>query len=227
MRSCFRWEADFDMAKDSNSLVNKLLPVLSSPLPPKEDDPYFAALGRFVVSYASAEHEVHGLARRLSRVTDAKGRVIFRGMRLGDLTDRIRGLLEVTKASIRIHDEVDACLRQLGNIADERNKLVHRLVLYRKQHILVTNLPIAKSTASAEIETFTLSELESMDLDCLAIRLRLGRVHNRKSRPNLNREMVEWIHRPWRYTPSPPNPQKEGDRPKAPKRKNPPDASRR
>ena len=184
------------MAKDSNSFVNRLLPILSPPLPPKEDDPYFAALCRFIVSYASTEHEVHGLARRLSRVTDVKGRVIFSGMRLGDLTERIRGLLRVTKASARIYDEVDACLRQLGDIADERNKLVHRFVLSRKQQILVTNLPIAKSTASAEIETLTLSDLESMDLDCLAIRLRLGRIHNRKSRLNLNREAVEWIHRP-------------------------------
>lgn len=141
------------MANDPHSFEQKLLALLSPPLPPKEDDPYFAALGRFIVSYANTEHDVHGLARQLSHVTDAKGRIIFSGMRLGDLADRIRGLLQVTKASARICDEVDACLRQLGDIANERNKLVHRFVMYRKQEILVTNLPIAKSTAAVEIET--------------------------------------------------------------------------
>jgi hypothetical protein len=190
------------MTNRNSPFVDALLPFLSPTLPPKEDDPYFAALGRFIVSYASAEHEVHGLARRLSNVTDAKGRIIFSGMRLGDLAERVRGLLRVTKASNRIYDETGACIAQLNLIAGERNKLVHRFVMYRKHEILVTNVPIAKSMASAEIETFTLSDLESMDLDCLAIRLRLSRIRNRKSSANLSRELIEWIQRPWRYKPA-------------------------
>lgn len=214
------------MAQGSTSFVDALLPFLSPPLPPKEDDPYFAAFGRFIVSYASAEHEVHGLARRLSRVTDAKGRIIFSGMRLGDLVERVRGLLRVTNASTRIYDEVDACVRQLELIGDERNKLVHRFVMYHKQEIFVTNLPIAKSLDAAEAETFTLPDLENMDLDCLAIRLRLGFLYGKKPKITLNRELLEWLRRSWRYKPSP-LAQKPKSRPSIPQsRKHPPPPSR-
>jgi hypothetical protein len=61
--------------------------------PTPENEPYFAALGRFIVSYAMAEHQVHLLARHLSRLSDAKGRIIFSSMRLSDLSERVRGLL--------------------------------------------------------------------------------------------------------------------------------------
>ena len=97
--------------------------LLNPPSPQKEDDPYFAALGRFIVGYASAEQELHKLARRLSQVTDAKGRIIFSGMRLGDLAERVRGLLRVTNASEKLYSEVDTCILQLDHIGAQRNKL--------------------------------------------------------------------------------------------------------
>jgi hypothetical protein len=104
-----------------------------------EDEPYFAALGRFIASYALAEQQVHLLARHLTRLTDAKARIVFSGMRLGELSERIRGLLKVTKATAKRYNEIDHCLQQLDLIAPQRNNLVHRFVRYSEGKIIVTN----------------------------------------------------------------------------------------
>jgi hypothetical protein len=206
------------MAKDS--FVAGLLPFLNPPSPPKEDDPYFAALGHFIVGYASAEHQVHALARRLARVTDAKGRIIFSGMRLGDLAERVRGLLRATNASEKLYKEADACITQLDVIGTQRNKLVHRFTMYHKGAIWVTNLPIAKSNAAIESESFTLTDLENMHIDCVCIMLRLTYVRGRKPETKEYRETLRWSRGPWRYTPPLPVP-KAKQRPSVPQPQKP------
>ena len=193
--------------------------------PPKEDDPYFAALGRFIVGYATAEHEVHKLARKLARVTDAKGRIIFSGMRLGDLAERVRGLLRATKASKKFYDEIDACIAQLDLVSAERNKLVHRFVVYRSGKIFVTNYPIAKSAEASENEVFELHDLENMNNDCFCINVRLTLVRDRKLKAKMSREANQWLRGPWRYKPPQPAP-KLKQRPSVPQpRKHQPPAS--
>jgi hypothetical protein len=175
----------------------------------KEDDPYFAALGRFIVGYASAEHQVHALAIRLTQVTDKKGRIIFSGMRLGDLADRVRGLLRVMKASTKIFNEADACITQLDLVGKRRNNLVHRFVMYHQQAIWVTNLPIAKSDAAIENERLTLTDLENMHMDCVCIMLRLTYVWGRKPATKRDRDTLQWSRRPWRYKPPQPAPKRK------------------
>src|SRR5207244_300537 len=123
---------------------------------------------------------VHGLAIRLSRVTDAKGRIIFSGMRLGDLAERIRGLLKATRVGPKLLSEADACLAQLDTIGTQRNKLVHRFVMYHDDAIWVTNLPIAKSEASMEYERLSLVDLSNMYIDCNCITLRLTYIRRKK-----------------------------------------------
>lgn len=174
--------------------------------PPPEDDPYFAALGRFITSYAAAEGYVHELARSLSRLSDQRARVVFGGMRLGDLSDRIRGLMRVSKASPKKYTEIDACLTQLDVISTQRNKLVHRFVHYSTQRkaILVSNFLVAKSHASFEVEYFTLTDFKNMDHDCLAIMLRLIHAGDSKAKKKSTPETLTWLHSPWRYKPAPP-----------------------
>jgi hypothetical protein len=173
-----------------------ILGQLSPPLPSPEDEPYMAALGRFIVAYAMAEHQVHLLARHLTRLSDAKGRIIFGGMRLGDLSERIRGLLRATKASAKRYTEADACLQQLDLIATQRNNLVHRFVSYRDKQILVTNIIIAKSIETAEQQVFTKDDLENMDSDCIVITIRLRLLcGGREVTPGIRK----WARGPWRY----------------------------
>lgn len=180
-----------------SGLAKALMPY---PLP-KEDEPYFAALGRFIAAYAMAEHQVHILARRLTRVSDAKARIVFSGMRLGDLSERIRGLLRATKSSTKRNDEVDKCLRQLDLIATQRNNLVHRFVQYSDGKITVTNIIISKSIETYEYHTFTVSDFENMDSDCAAITLRLAAVSPSKGHKKMRPFMKKWVHLTWRHKP--------------------------
>jgi hypothetical protein len=201
------------MAKGSSpysyGLFDSLYKPDQPPDPPKEDE-CFAAFGKFIANYASAEHSVHTVARRLSRLTDAKARIIFGGMRLGDLSERIRGLLRVTKASDKKCSEIDACLIQLDLIAVQRNKLVHRWVHYFDGQILASNAAIAKVVTSFETEFFKIANFEAMQGDCLAISFRLMHAGTKA-----NSSTMAWARSPWRYKPAPPDTGKK-QRQKAP-----------
>jgi hypothetical protein len=171
-----------------------------APTPP-EDEPYFAALGRFITSYAIAEHQVHLLARRLTRLNDAKARIVFSGMRLGDLAERIRGLLRVTRTTIKRYNEIDLCLQQLDFIATQRNNLVHRYVIYQHGQIEVTNIVVSKSIEVSERQIFGIADFESMDSDCASITLRLRVVCGGLEVPP---PLLKWARWPWRYKPPQP-----------------------
>ena len=195
--------------------------ALTAPGIPREDEPYFAALGRFIAAYAMAENQVHVLARRLTRLNDAKARIVFSGMRLGDLSERIRGLLRLNASSTRKYDEADVCLRQLDFIATQRNNIVHRFVRYRQGKIEVTNLVIAKSIDAPETHTFAITDFEKMDSDCAAITLRLSAISPGKAHEKMKPTIKMWVHQPWRYKPPQPV-QKAKQRPSTPRQQKPP-----
>jgi hypothetical protein len=188
----------FAMADNpSSAVLRQIQPSAPSP----EDEPYFAALGRFIAAYANAEAQVHILARRLTKLNDAKARIVFSGMRIGDLADRIRGLFRVADASTKRYSEIDGCLRQLDLIGTQRNNLVHRFVNYQKGGIIATNIVTSKSISTHEFDTFTIADPENMDSDCTAITLRLA-FSRRKMKP----EIKTWVNAPWRYKPPLPAP---------------------
>jgi hypothetical protein len=192
---------------------------------PPEDEPYFAALGKFIASYAAAENQVHILARRLTRLNDTKARIVFSGMRLGDLSERIRGLLRATDVSTKRYNEIDACLRQLDLIATQRNNLVHRFLQHKDGEIVVTNIILSKNIEVYEEHSFKLSDFEHMDDDCTAITIRLALAGGQRLQ-GITPVMREWMRRPWRYTRAQPTPPKKSP-PKAPKvPQRPPDTSR-
>jgi len=126
-----------------------------------------------IAAYASAEAGVHFLARYLSGLPDAKARAIFGRMRLPDLIELIRQMMRVDEKTDDVYQEVDACLVQLNVIANERNKLVHRMVEYAGSHFKVSNALTAKSLAAIEADAFSYRDLENMNIDCLAIFRRL------------------------------------------------------
>jgi len=216
--------SDFAMSSNPLSYASPLLNLLNQS--PPEDEPYFAALGRFITSYATAEAGVHMHARTLSRLTDEKARIIFSGMRLGDLSERVRGLMRVTKSSPKTYTETDTCLTQLDIIARQRNKLVHNLVSYKNQVIFTTNAVTAKSLQSAESNLFTLVDLSNMNADCVAISFRLSHIRTpKKLRKATEKDLLLWAQKPWRYKPALPNIQKKRPQ-KAPGLQKPrPDAS--
>jgi len=180
----------------------------------RDDDRHFAALGRLVSTYASAEAAVYVVARHLSKLDDAKARVIFAGMRLSDLTERVRRMMEIDAASRAEADDILSCLAQLDLIGERRNHLVHWLAEYASGHMRVTNLLTAKSMSAIEVKFFTLEDLDQMTLDCFAILMRLlGLVVPDEHK---DAELVAALQQPWRYKPAPPHNPKKRSRPKAP-----------
>jgi len=150
-----------------------------------------------IAAYARAEAGVHFLARYLSGLPDAKARAIFGRMRLPDLIELIRQMMRVDEKPDDVYQEVDACLVQLNVVANERNKLVHRMVDYAGSHLSVSNSFTAKSLTAIEMDVFSHEDLKNMNIDCQTIFLRLLWV----IAPETNRdtELVAAVRGPWRY----------------------------
>jgi hypothetical protein len=195
----------------------------------------YEIIGRLVVEYARAEAYVHFLACRVLG-SDYAGRVVFSGMRLGDLAERIRGMLRTGRAfapsykpTEQDYTDIDACLTQLALIGQARQKMAHRFVEMGPDQIRTHNLYTSKTLDSGETDIFERDQIQRMIADCVRIRRRILRHTDGEARRR-ERHDPDWLpalFAPWRYTPPPPNPPKEDDRPKGPRRKNPPDASRR
>jgi hypothetical protein len=198
------------MSNDTRRLAGLL--AGAQPVPaPREDIPYFEAIGRLIVEYAAAESALHILARKLSGLSDAKARAIFAGMRLSDLTDRIRHMMRLDNIPDDWFADIDGCLVQLDKIATKRHNLVHRQVNYRSGAVLVSNWLTAKSVSTAEEDSLDMAALEAMKIDCIVISLRL----NFLADPELaasNADIRRLLHLPWRYTP--PQPKKKTKQPR-------------
>lgn len=169
---------------------------------PPEDIPYFTAVGRLIVNYADAENAINMAARRLSGLDDPAARILFAGMRFGELSERLRGLIRIRKIPTGRRKDLTESLDQLGTITTERNRIVHRSTQYLNNALVVTNALIAKAPDSHETHVFTLEQLENMALDCSVAYWRIIRstVLPKDDPP----EIVEFLRQPWRYKPHQP-----------------------
>ena len=190
------------------------LDKISVTTPGEHEADYYESLGRFITAYASAEAAVHELTRWVSKLSEAKARGIFAGMRLGDLTDRIRAMLRTDKADPALYAEIDTCLIQLDLIGDERNKLVHRSVSFVDGKLSVTNAYTAKTKDGIEFHTFSRTDLDNMKWDCDCIFWRLIKIVH-PFFGSIPDAMVEFVMRSWRYKPAQPK------TPKKPRQKGP------
>jgi|SRR5665811_17777 len=164
---------------------------------------HYTAVGKFVTEYANAESAVHAVARSLSGLSDDKARIIFGGMRIGDIMDRVRSMMRLDGTDNQTYCDVDSCLSQLNAIADRRHRLVHRSSMFFDGKLLVSNVMTAKSRASAESEPFDIPEMEAMEWDCRVIYLRLMHVSNPEAFKAQFAEIIQEMHQAWRYKPAP------------------------
>jgi hypothetical protein len=186
------------------------------------DKSHYEALGRFIAAFATAESALHVIARKLSGLSDDKARAIFGGMRLADITDRIRHFMNLDRANGTADDamfsDIEACLEQLGHISSHRHNIVHRGATYFGGAFIVTNSMIAKTLASIESEAVSEKTLRHMALDCSIIFLRLLQTGK------LTVKNDQWLtllrQRPWLYKPPPP-------KPRNPKRRGSPESRKR
>ena len=178
-----------------------------------DDKAHFQALGNFVMAYSNAEGMVHVLARKMSGLTDEKARVLFAGMRLGDVIDRLRQFARVDKIDEETYSEIDACLTQLVHISDLRHKLVHRGAAYFAGALIISNSMTARSIDHGETDIVDVFRLRNLTDDAGAIYLRLSFIADPD---NTDRTLAAGLKsRPWRYKyvpPKPPN-QKRRDTP--------------
>jgi hypothetical protein len=136
-----------------------------------DEDANHQAIGEFIVAYAYAEIALHILARKLTGMKDAKARLFFGGARIGDVSEKIKSLLAISKRSPKTIARVRICLKQFDVIGTQRDKIVHRAATNDLGRITITNYLTAKSLLHAEIDNFTVSDLKAMTADCHIIYL--------------------------------------------------------
>jgi hypothetical protein len=200
---------------DNRGLLAKLLQQ-----DPKKEAAYYEELGRFIAAFSGAEAQIHTTTRYFSKTDDARARIILGGLRVVDSIDRLRALMRVPQLGLagllgeyqiipaeqEQGKRVEACLKQFQLIGQQRDKLVHRTILYTEEAgFQVTNIQTAKSLASAEISlVVTIPELKAMRLDCGTIYLVLAAITDAA-------DYLDHYRGPlpaWKYTPPPPIPQK-------------------
>jgi len=192
------------------------------------DNAHYEALGRFIAAFASAESILHVIARKLSGLSEERARVIFGGLRLSDVTDRIRHFLNLDKGAadettLADISDIEACLDQLGQIATRRHNIVHRGATYFGGAFIVSNSMIAKTIASIETEIVSETALREMAQDCSRIFLRLILISGLTIKNDYWQTLLR--QQPWLYKPPPPKPQNPKRRGTPESRKPPPDAS--
>jgi len=183
----------------------------SHPPPPSEKD-YYATIGEFIVSYAQAECLVNQLGRKLSGLKEDKARILFAGMRFGDMKSRILAMLRISKRTQKTKKEIEVCLQHLDVIGLERDKMCHRSFAYEAWSVRITNQLTAKSMLEYEQDLFSLGDLLAMQLDCLKITIRISHVINPALRREANKRFLHQIHGPWTYTPARQRTHKKGNR---------------
>lgn len=190
--------------------------VLADLMTDQMSSAHFEALGRFISAFSNAEAATHAIARKLLGVSDAKARIIFSGMRLGDLTERVRGTMRVDVSPATIAEDIDGCLVQLNHISEKRHRLVHRSSIVLGGKLLVTNSLTAKVAENFENDIFEIPELKNMTVDCNAIWLRLMWHCDGEKPDNATEELRAYLlSRPWQYKHVPPKPPNQQPR-KAP-----------
>jgi hypothetical protein len=167
---------------------------------------YFSALGQLFVGCANVENAVHMLARKVSGLEEKKARIIFGGLRYGDLRKRISKMMEIDDFDKELRSRVENCLNQYALIDNHRDKMAHRMVSYHKGKIHVSDILTVKSVDTAENVSYDLKDFENMISDCALIYFRLETVRRPsayiKGPTYRLKQIKDGLHASWRYKPS-------------------------
>ncbi len=99
------------MTTSSKQPTNYLAQLLREP----EEKEYYEAVGRLIIHYARAEAAAHVAVRRISNLSDRHARIIFGGMRFGDIAERLRKLASDTQPD-NISDDFGKTIDQFNII---------------------------------------------------------------------------------------------------------------
>jgi hypothetical protein len=166
--------------------------------PKPTEDMFFAALRRLITEYALIEAAIHIIARYISALSEEDARIIFSGMRIKGVIERIRDLSK--SAPTEFKNEFETCMSQFNLIGEQRDKLVHRAINQIEDVLLVTNSLTAKTKALIATDKFKLDDLRNMQNDCLAIYLRLHYLTSPELRGK-DSSAEKFVYSAWRYKP--------------------------
>jgi hypothetical protein len=173
-----------------------------------DENRIFAAFGRFIAAYALAEGGLHIAVRFFSGMPEPKARIVFAGMRLSDVIERLRSFVKDTPNA----DTINLIIEHINLIGGARDQFVHRLIEYdHGKGLKITNGLICKSVENTDPRTFTLPELEAMELDCRVIFVRLAIICEHPEPTTTDVSFVE-LYAPWRYKPAVPDNHKKKPR---------------
>ena len=95
---------------------------------PESEPGHFSELGRMVTTYARAEAAVHLLAGRVSGFPDAEVRARFSGMRLSDLTKRVRQMMRSNETPEKVSQEAAGRFCTLARARVQKRPVVTTLM---------------------------------------------------------------------------------------------------
>lgn len=167
--------------------------------------PTFGALGLMISNYAKVETVLQMYARKTLGIDDASARIVFSGLRVSDVTNRLNALLLVNSANPREVSEFGLLSEQLNKITKARHLLVHNGITFvGDQSILVHKKFVSKRRDSFEKQEFLLNELISMADDCAYICVRILKLlepefDSELSLSEAGKSFAAEALSPWRY----------------------------
>jgi hypothetical protein len=188
--------------------LGKLL-YANRPIPASQTDEgkerlraYRLALGEFVEQFARVEMFMHFVLRWHTKTKTAVARAVFSGVRTAEISNRLRRLFEVGFIETAEWVQLEPVLKQLGEINDARNKILH----YGAESVaegrgVVTTALMALT--EAKIETFPISPVILADMTQDLRKISIHLVARHVGRPALrgkHPEMDAILQAGWRYT---------------------------
>jgi hypothetical protein len=141
------------------------------------NEKFYFMLGHFIARYADAEGLALACLRKLSGLSETRARIIFGGMRLDDISEKLRKITRAARIPRDVKTEILSCIDQLAKLQRERAKLVHRSIRYHGEGIFAHHTAIiSKSRTAHESENITADDLHWMAIDAMRIGMRLIKI---------------------------------------------------
>ena len=175
--------------------------------------PYWQALGEFVFYYARLEHELHVVLAAITGLVPKISAAVFQDVPMNRAIGIIRRIRD--EAGFPFPPRFDECLNHAGEIASQRNMILHYGLQRGLRGVFVTtegrSLPSKVKSRSVSV-----ADLSGLTRDTITVWANLLLLHRMLQGSKLSHPHEEgWMiiaKRPWLYKPARPNQQTNGTR---------------
>jgi hypothetical protein len=165
---------------------------------PAGHDAFYAALGRFIATFAIVENTCHGVFHHICGLPQDAARALIGGRELSTVTSVLNRTVKAREPQER-QDEVQALIDQINTISELRHALIHRETGVWQDDITASNMATAKYLESIEMLRLDLKHITNAtdDLNCIHVRLLF--ITQPWLRSRLNQATLDAIFLAWRY----------------------------